>query len=246
MPPGAGRKSVYMLELEGIKPSSQILDELAEEGKPVILNFSRGKDSVALWAELHKRGMQVIPVHYSMVPDLQFVKSDLQRYEQHYQTHIYDLPADTFYDMLQHNLNQPPERAALCESFRLSAPDKDEYDAVFRANYAEPNTWMLDGVRATDSSMRRMAIMKHGPVKPKTRRISGIWDFHVADVREAVKQGGIELGIDYQWWNHSFEGLWYQYLEPIRRNAPEDYERILFWFPMLETEILRGGGGHLG
>ena len=38
-----------------------------------------------------------------------------------------------------------------------------------------------------------------------------------------------------------FEGLWYQYLEPIRRNAPEDYERILFWFPMLETEILRRG-----
>jgi hypothetical protein len=153
-----------MLELEGIKPSSQILDELAEEGKPVILNFSRGKDSVALWAELHKRQMQVIPVHYSMVPDLQFVKSDLQRYEQHYQTHIYDLPADTFYDMLQHNLNQPPVAQSMPQLTQLSI--QPAYAAV-----VAPTRRTIQGLSLRPINTPTLAIAHNPRRLPSTSQI---------------------------------------------------------------------------
>lgn len=205
------------------------------------MNFSRGKDSLALWAELAEREVDVIPVHKEMIPGMQFVLDDLKRYEDHFGVKIHNIVDDSFYRLLANNIDQPPERCALLESFRFATPTKEDLDRVIREAYATPGTWMLDGVRATDSAMRRMAIIKHGPVKERTKRMSPIWDFHIADVRASIKKGGIGLGIDYQWWDHSFDGLWIQYLEKIKENAPDDYELCKFWFPMVDTELIRGG-----
>ncbi|UAK38428.1 hypothetical protein K8O93_01085 [Gordonia bronchialis] len=230
-----------MLELEGVTPSAKLLDDLAERHEKVILNFSRGKDSLALWNEMRERDIDLVPVHKSMIPGLKFVEDDLKRYEDHFQVKIHDVVDDSFYRLLAQNIDQPPERCALLESCRFTVPTKEDLDRVIREAYAEPDTWMIDGVRATDSAMRRMAITKHGPVNHRTRRMHGIWDFHVPDVRESIKKGGIELGIDYTWWKHSFDGLWIQYLEKIKEHAPEDYETILFWFPLVDLELMRGG-----
>ncbi|QWS68280.1 PAPS reductase-like domain protein [Gordonia phage VanLee] len=230
-----------MLELQGVPPSAKLLDDLEAEGRPIILNFSRGKDSLALWGELGERDIEVIPVHKSMIPGLKFVEDDLKRYEDHFQVKIHDVVDDSFYRLLANNIDQPPERCALLESCRFPTPTKEDLDKIVRDAFAEPDTWMLDGVRATDSAMRRMAITKHGPVNHRTRRMHAIWDFHIDDVRTSIKKTGIELGIDYTWWKHSFDGLWIQYLEKIKEHAPEDYETCLFWFPMVDTELIRGG-----
>ncbi|MFF8876126.1 hypothetical protein, partial [Streptomyces massasporeus] len=114
-----------MIELDGITPSKQMLDDLAAEGRPVILNFSRGKDSVAVWIELERRNMQVIPIHKSIVPGLKFVEDDLKRYEDYFQTHIVDLPADAFYRMLNNLTFQPPERCAIIEAAGFPSPTRD-------------------------------------------------------------------------------------------------------------------------
>ena len=34
----------------------------------------------------------------------------------------------------------------------------------------------------------------------------------------------------------SFDGIHVGYLAPIKKNAPEDYGRILAWFPLVEVE----------
>ncbi len=247
-----------MIELDGITPSAQMLDDLAAEGRPVILNFSRGKDSIAVWIELERRNMQVIPIHKSIVPGLKFIEDDLKRYEDYFQTHIVDLPADAFYRMLNSLTFQPPERCAIIEAAALPSPTREEWDMLMRDNFAEDDTWILDGVRATDSAQRRMAIKRHGPIKHRTRRQSVIWDWGIADVRRAIKDRGITLGPDYDWFGkylggkvngrhkggldgngRSFDGIRYDFLKPIHDHAPDDYQRILHWFPLAELELMR-------
>jgi len=37
----------------------------------------------------------------------------------------------------------------------------------------------------------------------------------------------------------SVDGINAQYLVPIKRNFPRDYQRILDWFPLLDMELYR-------
>lgn len=242
-----------MIELDGILPSKVMLDNLAAENKPVILNFSRGKDSIAVWIELERRDMTVIPIHKSAVPGLKWIEDDLKRYEDYFGQHIIDLPSDGFYRRLNNFIFQPPERLAMITAANLPSPTREQWDQIMRASYAQDDTWILDGVRATDSAQRRMAIMRHGAIKERTRRQSPIWDFGIADVRKSLKDRGITLGLDYEWFGEytggvknkkkgpgrTLDGIRYDYLKPISEYAPDDYQRILHWFPLAEMELLR-------
>lgn len=250
-----------MIEIEGIPPSSKMLADLADAGEPVILNFSRGKDSVAVWIACERHGIPVIPIHKSAVPGLKFIEDDLKRYEDYFGQHIIDLPSDGFYRRLNNYVFQTPERLAVIEAAQLPALEREDWDTLMRHCFAKDDTWILDGVRATDSAQRRMAIKVHGAIKERTRRQSPIWDWGIADVRKAIEDRGITLGPDYDMFGkylagkpnprfkkglygngRSIDGIRYDYLKPIKENFPEDYERILFWFPLAEMEIMRYEG----
>ncbi|QOH59904.1 adenine nucleotide alpha hydrolase family protein [Rhodococcus rhodochrous] len=247
-----------MIEIDGIPPSSTMFENLAAEKRPVILNFSRGKDSICVWIMCERYGIEVIPIHKSAVPGLKFIEDDLKRYEDYFGQHIIDLPSDGFYRRLNNFVYQTPERLAVIEAANLPSPTREEWDLLMRMAFAEEDTWILDGVRATDSAQRRMAIKVHGAIKERTRRQSPIWDFGISDVRQTIEDRGITLGPDYDMFGQylggkpnprfkkglygngrSIDGIRYDYLKPIKDNYPEDYERILFWFPLAEMEILR-------
>ncbi|QXN74381.1 PAPS reductase-like domain protein [Gordonia phage ObLaDi] len=228
-----------MITIDGVPSGAELFDGLEKAGKPVILNFSRGKDSVAVWIELQKRNIETVAIHKSTVPGLKFITEDLKRFEEYFGQEIIDLPADGFYRRLANNVWQTPERCAILEAANLPNPTREEWDNMMRTHYAEPDTWILDGVRATDSATRRMAIQMHGAVKERTRRMSPIWDYGIADVRQAIADAGIELGIDYEWYGRSIDGISYDYAIKIRDHAPEDYELLKFWFPLIDLELMR-------
>lgn len=46
-------------------------------GETVILAFSRGKDSIAAWLALREAGVEVLPYHIYLIPDLAFVDKSL-------------------------------------------------------------------------------------------------------------------------------------------------------------------------
>ena len=102
-----------------------------------------------------------------------------------------------------------------------------------------PDTWVADGVRAADSIVRRASFTRHGVMKHHSRKVSPIADWLKGEVLGRIKQAGIDLPIDYEWFGRSFDGIDYRFLEPIRRNAPRDYEQILRWFPLADLEIMR-------
>lgn len=230
-----------MIEIEGIPSSDELFQRLADEGKPVILHFSRGKDSTAVWVKLKEYGIETIPIYKAIMPGLKYTVEDIKRFEDHFQTKVINLPSFGFFRMLHNNIYQPPERCALLEACQLPVFTREEWDIMIRDAYGTPETWFLDGVRATDSAARRMAIKKHGPFKESTRIMSPIWDFGVQDVRDVINADGAPWSADYDHWPRSFDALRWDFLKDLREFSPEDYETVKFWFPLIELEMERKG-----
>ncbi|MFI6168825.1 hypothetical protein ACIBCN_18740 [Nocardia sp. NPDC051052] len=228
-----------MITLPGRPTSAELLDRLAADARPVVLNFSRGKDSLAVWIELHRRGIPVIPVHRAVVPGLKFVRDDLDRYEQYFGTHIIDVPSYGFYRMLRNLVYQPPQRCAVIEAAAFPDVGRDDFDDLIRTVYADPDTWIVDGVRASDSATRLMAMKKYGPIKTQARRQSVLWDWQRAEVMNVINKAGLTLGPDYEMCGRSFDSLRYVWISQIRDRYPQDWETIRFWFPLIDLEIMR-------
>ncbi|MGI8311987.1 hypothetical protein [Saccharopolyspora hattusasensis] len=112
---------------------------------------------------------------------------------------------------------------------------------MLREDLDLPQAWNADGVRAADSPNRRMAMVTHGPKREHLRKVSAVWDWRIADVRAALKRHDCPLPPEYDWFNRSFDGLDYRFLAPIKEHAPDDYQRILDWFPLADLEIFRRG-----
>lgn len=219
--------------------SAAIVDMLKAEGRPVFLAFSRGKDSLACWLVLREAGVPVIPVHLTLVPRLRFVAESIAFYREWFGTRIVELPHPSFYRWLNALMFQPPERCQVIESCDLPEPDYDELNDMLRADHKLPQAWVCDGVRAADSPNRRMAMTTYGPVKWNTRRVSPIWDWRIADIRGTLAKHACPLPVDYDWFGRSFDGLDHRFLAPLREHAPDDYARILDWFPLADLEFFR-------
>ncbi|RSM43833.1 hypothetical protein DMA12_18385 [Amycolatopsis balhimycina DSM 5908] len=81
-------------------------------------------------------------------------------------------------------------------------------------------TFTADCIRAADSPNRRTAIKGHGAVREHVMKVSPVWDWRVRHVRAALADNRCPLPIDYEWFNCSFDGPDFRFLDPIRRNAP--------------------------
>ena len=60
-----------VVSIPDVTPSAQLRAQLA--GETVILAFSRGKDSLAAWLALREAGVNVVPYHMYLIPELRFV-----------------------------------------------------------------------------------------------------------------------------------------------------------------------------
>lgn len=233
-----------MIHLDGVPPSHELQQRLVDEDQPIILKFSRGKDSIAAWIGMLEAGVKpdnIIPIYNMTIPGMKFELDDLKRYEDYFQTHIIPLPIhDHTLRKLKNFVFQSAERCALIESLQIKVPTRDEWDNDLRAKYATDNAWIVDGVRAADSPARRMAMMKQGPVNETQRRMSIVWDWQIAEVRDAIARKNITLGKDYDYWGRSLDGLRYEYMKPIMDNHPDDWELVKRWYPLIEAEMQRG------
>jgi hypothetical protein len=84
-----------------------------------------------------------------------------------------------------------------------------------------------------------MAIKSYGPINEKMRTQKVVWDWRVADVRAAIDRHGVRLPPDYLWFGRSFDGLDLRFIAKLRTYAPEDYERVLQWFPLAPLDSIR-------
>jgi hypothetical protein len=82
-------------------------------------------------------------------------------------------------------------------------------------------------------------MVTHGPKREHLRKVSIVRDWRIADVREVLARHHCPLPPEYEWFGRSFDGSDFRFPYPIRRHVPDDYARILEWFPLADLEIFR-------
>lgn len=229
------------IQMDGVPSSAEVRAALRGQGKPVLLAFSRGKDSLATWLALREDGVQVVPFHLYRVPGLRFVDESVKVYEDYFQTRIYQYPHPALFRWLNNMTFQVPERRRIIEAAQLPFFTYEELHEVIRHHHDLPGAWVADGVRASDSPNRRTALKMRGPWRKSVLKVSPIWDWRIRHVREAQQRHQAPIAVDYEWFGRSYDGLDYRFTEPLSRYAPDDYERLLEWFPLVDLEIFRAG-----
>lgn len=226
--------------IKGQPPSADIRRKLAEAGKPVLVAFSTGKDALACESALREAGVETKLAYLYYIPNLRFVEETLAQQEDMLGKPIARYPHPSLWRWLNALVFQPPERCAIIEAAKMPNIDYDTMWDLIRDDMGLPHdTLVADGVRAADSIVRRASFVRHGVLKPANRKVSPIADWVKAEVMDCLRQHRLTLPRDYEWFDRSFDGIDYRFLEPISRHAPDDYQRILEWFPLAELELFR-------
>lgn len=206
----------------------------------VVLSFSRGKDSIAAWLQLKAHGFKVIPVHMHSVPGISFVDESLRYYEDVFQTKIYNMPHPSFYRWLAYLIFQSPDHWPAIVERDLPDYNLDDLFNIVKASRGYPlSTFTAVGVTQFDSLTRRASISRFGPLNPNRRQFFPIYDWNKPRIVREIRLANIKLPKEYRIFGRSWDGIDFRFIEPIKRHYPDDYARILEWFPVLEIEIKR-------
>lgn len=208
-------------------------------GGRVLLSFSTGKDAIAAWLALRDDGFEVVPFYLYSVPGLGFVEESLTYYERFFRVRIHRFPQPSLYRKLRAAVFQPPGDLGALDAAGVPRCLRDALDSDIRQSLALPSGWIATGVRATDSPARFAALKHHGTLNPKTRKFFAVYDWKLGEVVGAIEKAGVKLPVDYQLFGRTFDGIDARFLGPIRERFPEDYRRILEFFPLADLELFR-------
>lgn len=232
--------------IKGQPTSAEIRERLAAENRTVLVAFSGGKDAIAAELALQDAGIETVLAYMYYIPGrepgrtLDFVERGLVDLEQRLGKTIHRYPHPSFYRWLNNFVFQPPERCEVIEAANFPTPDYAVMWQLIRKDLGLPvDTWVADGVRAADSIVRRASFTRHGVMKPKDRKVSPVADWVKAEVMGRIEAAGITLPVDYQWFGRSFDGIDHRFLKRISEHAPDDFQRILDWFPLADLELFR-------
>lgn len=208
----------------------------------VLLSFSGGKDAWATWIAIRDH-FEVTPFFYYIVPHLSFIDEYMAYCEKKLGCKIWQYPHPGTMEMLFSFSFQPPERSFLLfEYMGLKEPfSKEECAKSCEADSGKPvdSCYTALGLRAADSIMRATHFRTHGPVNDKTKKFSPVWDWKKPRLIEALKKDNIKLSKEYLWFGRTMDTPVLLYLWNLKKYSPEDYKKVLEFFPLLESEIWR-------
>ncbi len=222
--------------------SDQLCEYMADlTGGVTMLAFSTGKDSIVSWLKLRRYFRKIVPYYLYCVPgNLAFVEKSLRYYEDWFGCHIIRLPHPSLYRMLDNAVFQAPENLRIIEEANLIKFDFEDVNTLVRMTDEELDTaYQASGVRCADSIVRRTSVMKHGSVNHSKMRFFPVYDYKKDDMVRELDAAGIALPIDYEWFGRTFDGIDYRFTHVIKEKAPEDYQKIIAAFPLVELDILR-------
>lgn len=218
----------------------QTIARVREHQPQTLLAFSRGKDAVAAWIALRPHFDRIIPYYLYTIPGLEFEEESLDYFERFFGERIVRLPHPAIYRFLRGLTFQAPQNCIVIEQAELPSINySDIRDAMVEKFDLQEDALVADGVRAADSPMRRIAIMKHGSISWNLRKYHPVWDMRKADLEAMFRREGVRLPVDYKIWGRTFDGLDLRFLVPLKKHFPRDYQRLLEFFPLAELEIFR-------
>jgi hypothetical protein len=243
------RPDGHYLTIKGVPPSDAVIRRIRDESDTVLLAFSCGKDAIAAWLALRDfrpAFRRIVPFYMYAEPGrepgktLAFIERSLDYYEGYFGTKILRVLHPALYRRLNGFIYQPPERCEVIEAARLPGYDAADLRQWICDDLKLPaDTWYASGVRAADSPDRRTAMMTHGPWTQSRRCFYPVWDLRKDGLIAMLVAVGVKLPVDYQWFGRSYDGIDHRFLEPLSRHAPDDYARILEWYPLARLELMR-------
>lgn len=226
--------------LPGVAGGDEVIRQIKDRTDSVLLSFSCGKDSIITWLAIKDHFKKIVPYFLYVVPDLEFVEKAIRYYEDLLGTRIYRMPHPALNRLLINNVYMPPERLDVVDAMRLKELDyADIRDAVAASEGLPKGTFDAKGVRAADSMMRRTHFKMRGGINWTKNYFYPVWDWKKAELVGRMRDAKIKVPVDYRLFGRSFDGIDFRFLYPIKQNFPEDYARILEWFPLAELEIKR-------
>lgn len=222
--------------------SAQLIDVVRKEyGNRLILGFS-GKDSLAMWLYLREQGFEIIPYMLYTVPNLRIDLEAREYYEKFFSTKITYLPHPLFYEMLNNYQWQPAHRAAMFVNFDLPHFDFAGIEDQIAEEQGLDKYLAAVGYLASDNLGRNSFINRSGTLGIVHRKYYfAIWDWRFQDVMGIIHKYKVKLSRHYRIWGNTGTGRPFEYvgLKALRDQAPDDYARVIKWFPLLPLEFYR-------
>ena len=229
-----------ILVIDGHPSGNEVIQTIKAESPTVMLAFSCGKDSIAAWLRLREFGVKVIPFYFYLIPGLSFVEDSLAYYESSFETKIHQLPNPALYRMWNSMVFTPPERCRHIEASTLPNFTREQALIGLKDWLKMPqSTFTATGVRCADSINRRRHFVTHGAINRTSNTFYPIWDMRMTGLLKIMVKHQIKVPIDYSIFGRSFDGLDFRFLKPIKDHFPNDYAKILEYFPLAELELKR-------
>jgi hypothetical protein len=178
---------------------------------------------------------------------LPIVEEALAYYERKMGCKIWRMPQPGFYMWLRNFTFQTPPRASVLAACGLPTFGyREVVDSIAQAvGIAPENTMTATGVRSADSPRRRTVITQCGGIDRSQPKFYPIWDWSTDQCIDIIKKNDIKLPIDYALFGRTIDGLDYRVLAPLKKHRPQDFAKILEWFPLAEMEIWRYEKGRI-
>lgn len=196
----------------------------------VLVGFSGGKDSAACLDLCFKYFKNVKAYFMYIVPNLEFQEKTLRYYEKRYNTEILRVPHFMLSDFLRYG------------TYRMPDLDVPMVKTVELYNYMREITgiyWIAAGERISDSIVRRAMIKNSSSIDVKRGRFYPLAYWNINHVRSYNKQNKLPLSLENKVLGHSFRSLMAEDLVGIKKNFPNDYNKIKDMFPLVDVEIKR-------
>lgn len=215
----------------------------AYAGDTLLLAFSGGKDSVAMWLWLREVApeVRIVPFFMDMIPGLKLIDDMLAYYEDFFGQHIYHMIHPSFYADLNYYVFQTPENIRLIRALDLPNFTRQTVVELVAADAGIAGRPLhAMGLRRKDNPIRSGLMTVACVIGTKTSsHFYPIWDWTTEQVAEIIKRYGVKLPIGYRLWGRNLVNLEYAVLKTVREKFPADFAVIQAYYPLLEAEFVR-------
>lgn len=224
------RQGAFGLPFPTRRTMNSIVKQIRDKADSVIVGFSCGKDSVVTLDVCSRYFPRVEVFFMYLVPGLSFQERYIEYIESRYHIEVLRYPHWQLGGMIQSASFRPYTKDTRAPTLEIS-------DIENQVRHDTGLHWIAYGSKISDSLERRAMIKQCGGVSERSGRFYPIAGFNKEAVLQHMIARNILAAPDYQYWGRSFGRLWYDELAGIKEHYPNDYQKILEYFPYAEAVI---------
>lgn len=181
-------------------------------------------------------------IHYYLLPDLRIEQDSIKYYEETFGQKIHQYPHPRLYRLLNDAIYQSYWTwEYIVSDFGLPRISYDKMYQLVKKDLKMTTQPQCMGLRRSDTIARAMLMKKKNGYDEENNKLYPIYDWTPTRLYDEIKQSGYKLPDDYRLFGRSFDGLQYEFIEPLKRYYPDDYKKIEEMFPNIGVEIFRRG-----